>query len=159
GGGGGGGVGVQRQVLGATIFAYVIGNVIAIITNLDPAERTRKNLLGYLREYLREVPLTLQQKRAVKRHYDFHLSLKSIFDEQSLLHQLAPHVRRPVEVFVARKLVGRLPFVCAMEDQVPGALGLIMPRLRPALYRRNERIVIPQIVTREMTFVCEGSVE
>jgi hypothetical protein len=43
------------EVLGTTMFAWLIGNVVALVLNIDPAERNRKQMMGYLNEYIRYV--------------------------------------------------------------------------------------------------------
>jgi hypothetical protein len=43
------------EVLGTTMFAWLIGNVVSLVLNLDPAERNRKQMMGYLNEYIRYV--------------------------------------------------------------------------------------------------------
>lgn len=66
---------IASQVIGATMFAWVIGNLVNLMLNLDPAERNRKSMMTYLREYLRVVPLSSKAKKTIARNYTFHLEV------------------------------------------------------------------------------------
>lgn len=66
-------VAITSEVIGATIFAWVIGNLVHLVVNIDPAERNRKSMMNYLAEYMREVPLSSKAKQNIARNYAFHL--------------------------------------------------------------------------------------
>ena len=60
-------VAILSEVVGATIFAWVIGNLVNLVLNLDPAERNRKSMMNYLAEYIRQVPLSSKASRPCRR--------------------------------------------------------------------------------------------
>lgn len=66
---------IASEVLGATIFAWVIGNLVNLVLNIDPAERNRKSMMNYLTEYLRELPLSSKAKQTIAQNYTFHLQV------------------------------------------------------------------------------------
>ena len=68
-------IAIASEVLGATIFAWVIGNLVNLVLNLDPAERNRKSMMSYLAEYIRQVPLSSKAKQTVSQNYAFHLEV------------------------------------------------------------------------------------
>ena len=68
-------VAILSEVVGATIFAWVIGNLVNLVLNLDPAERNRKSMMNYLAEYIRQVPLSSKAKQTVSQNYAFHLQV------------------------------------------------------------------------------------
>lgn len=68
-------VAIASEVIGVTIFAWLIGNLVNLVLNLDPAERNRKSMMNYLGEYLREVPLGSKAKNTIARNYAFHLQV------------------------------------------------------------------------------------
>ena len=70
-------VAIASEVIGATLFAWVIGNIVNLVLNLDPAERNRKSMMNYLTEYLRVVPLSSKAKQTIARNYAFHLEVSS----------------------------------------------------------------------------------
>lgn len=69
-------VAIASEVIGATIFAWVIGNLVTLVLNLDPAQRNRKSMMNYLTEYMRELPLSAKAKKNVARNYAFHLQVR-----------------------------------------------------------------------------------
>lgn len=68
---------IASEVIGATMFAWVIGNLVNLMLNLDPAERNRNSMMTYLTEYLRVVPLSSKAKKTIARNYTFHLKVNS----------------------------------------------------------------------------------
>eukprot|EP00903_Cladosiphon_okamuranus_P018054 g16615.t1 len=152
-------VAIASEVLGATIFAWVIGNLVNLVLNLNPAERNRKSMMNYLTEYIREVPLNSKAKQAMARNYAFHLQIHSVFNQPSILGDLLPHLQNQAYMFLWRSLMPKLPFFCAMEDQVTGFVRVVLPFLKPATFALGEIIVTPKVGTREMGFITSGEVE
>ncbi|CAM9237533.1 unnamed protein product, partial [Hapterophycus canaliculatus] len=152
-------VAIASEVLGATVFAWVIGNLVNLVLNLNPAERNRKSMMSYLTEYIREVPLSSKAKQSMARNYAFHLQIHSVFNQPSILGDLLPHLQNQAYMFLWRSLMPKLPFLCAMEDQVTGFVRVVLPLLKPATFALGEVIVTPKIGTREMGFIMTGEVE
>ncbi|CAM9173045.1 unnamed protein product, partial [Discosporangium mesarthrocarpum] len=153
-------VAIISEVLGTTIFAWVIGNLVNLVLNIDPSERNRKNMMGYLNEYLRGLPLGKKVKRRVRANYTFHLEIHSVFNQTSILRDLVPHVQNQAYVFLWRSILPKIPFICAIEDQqVTGFVRLLLPMLKPAAFDYRELIMTPRVGTREMAFIIKGEVE
>lgn len=72
-------VAIASEVIGATVFAWVIGNLVNLVVNLDPAERNRKSMMNYLTEYMRELPLSSKAKQSICKIYGFHLQVYCSF--------------------------------------------------------------------------------
>lgn len=65
--------------LNPLFFQYYWGDPgvqVALVLNLDPAERNRKSMMNYLTEYIRDVPLNSKAKQAMARNYAFHLQVR-----------------------------------------------------------------------------------
>jgi hypothetical protein len=70
-------------------------------------------------------------------------------------------------VQLRRRLVNELyfshlqcfPLIRAMEGRYPGFASLVLPRLRPALYKAGEVMVSSSMCLREVTFVIVGACE
>ncbi|CAM9123629.1 unnamed protein product [Chrysoparadoxa australica] len=149
---------LMTEVIGTTVFAWVIGTMVNLVLNLDPVERNRKQLVGYLDEYLRNVPMTYTDKKAVKRHYEHSLQIRSVFKQQALLDGLPPHLTGHAQVFLSRSYLQQLPFICSMERHMPGFLQVVMPHLTPAMYKSDDVLVSKTMGAREMTFITSGIV-
>ncbi|CBN79924.1 conserved unknown protein [Ectocarpus siliculosus] len=116
-------VAIGSEVLGATIFAWVIGNLVNLVLNLDPAERNRKSMMNYLTEYMREVPLSTKAKQAVARNYAFHLQVTGFV--RVVLPLLKPATFAVGEVIVTPKIGTReMGFIICGEVEVKNRLKL-----------------------------------
>ena len=61
---------IAVQLLGTTVFAYVIGGVMNLVINFDPAERAYKQEMQLLNEYMRFAKL----KNSAKSSYGLNLN-------------------------------------------------------------------------------------
>jgi len=152
---------IISQVLGTMIFAYVIGILVGIVTNLDPAERHRKADKSYLADFLfeiRDISPASELLLRVRRNHSHCLTINGVFDERSVLELLPPHIRTPAVIYVYRAALPYLPFLSAVERLHTGAITLILTRLRPASYSNGQIINSARITARELQFVVRGSV-
>merc|ERR1719240_823314 len=149
---------ILSEVMGTTLFAYVIGNLVAIVLNLDPGERNRKMQVNYLNDYGRALQLLKPLRMQLPRHYNYRLKFKSVFAEDQLLADLPPHVRNPAMLFLHRGTLPFLPLFCQLEGQFLGALAIIMPKLRPSCYGLGDIVNGPDINAREWVFVLSGAI-
>tara|TARA_B100000482_G_C12612119_1_gene299484 strand:- start:109 stop:1221 length:1113 start_codon:yes stop_codon:yes gene_type:complete len=152
---------IISQVLGTMIFAYVIGILVGIVTNLDPAERHRKAEKGYLADFLaeiRDISPTSELLLRVRRNHSHCLSIRGVFDEHSIVDLLPPHIRNPSVIYVHRSVLPYLPFFSAIERLHMGAIAILLTRLKPASYSGGQIINSARIAARELQFVIKGSV-
>mmetsp|Transcript_349 Transcript_349/g.1218 ORF Transcript_349/g.1218 Transcript_349/m.1218 type:complete len:546 (-) Transcript_349:98-1735(-) len=150
---------IVSQVLGTMIFAYVIGILVAIVTNLNPAESRRCSEMAYVGDFLRSfetIPadVALQVKRAHRRAIDF----QGVFDEASVLSQLPPHVRSQCVLFVRRAEIPFLRCLVAAECRYLGTLALVVPKLQPYTFARAQVINSGRVNARELHFLLKGKV-
>ena len=150
-------VGILSNVLGTMIFAYVIGILVSLITNLDPSLRLRRAEKLYLRHYLAEIrraPDNLLTK--VSRAQTHVLDMNGVFDDADFLARLPPYLRGSCLVFVYREFLPYAPFLGSLERDHVNCLSLLLPRLKPANYLLGQLVNSPQINARELNFVHVG---
>jgi len=152
---------IISQVLGTMIFAYVIGILVGIVTNLDPADRHRKADKSYLTDFLaeiRDISPASELLLRVRRNHSHCLTIDGVFAEGNILELLPPHIRTPAVIYVYRAALPYLPFFSIIERQHMGAIALILTRLKPASYSSGQIINSARITARELQFVVKGSV-
>mmetsp|Transcript_20412 Transcript_20412/g.62087 ORF Transcript_20412/g.62087 Transcript_20412/m.62087 type:complete len:413 (-) Transcript_20412:6965-8203(-) len=150
------GVTILSQVIGTTIFGYVIGNVVNIFLNLNPGERQAKQLINIMMEYLKELEVHKTTALATRRHYKFYMTAKSVFDENSILQGLPPVIRHATVLYLHRSVIARIPLLRELEDDMEGFLSIAVPMLRPSLFGMGEEISGPRVNAREMFFIVLG---
>ena len=57
---------IVTEVVATTIFAYMVGALIGIIINLDPAAKLRRQQLQFLNEYLNDMRCTFAFRRSLR---------------------------------------------------------------------------------------------
>lgn len=151
-------VGIVSQVLGTMIFAYVIGILVALVTNLNPSARLFHTEQAYMRHYLAELPNTSKALNArLARAQTHSLNVRGVFNELDVLDKLPPYLRSACLLFVHRDALPYMPFLGLLEQTHMGSLALLLPRLAPANYLVGQIINSPQINARELQFVLAGT--
>ncbi|KAJ8605614.1 hypothetical protein CTAYLR_000080 [Chrysophaeum taylorii] len=146
------------QVLGTMLFAYLIGVVVDLVTNLDPMERRRKQGVDILGEFVRDQRLSAQVGRSMFKNHAFHGDFRGVYDESEIMDKLPPKLRNQCCLFVHCRTLASAPFLCELEAQYPGSAAVVMAKLKPVAYVRDQIINDPHINARELHFVLEGSV-
>lgn len=108
------------QVFGTILFAYVIGRLVGLVFNLDPAERAQKNAVEYLKNYIMDLQLPRPARKQLLRHYGYRIQFKSVFEEDAILDLLPPHLRHPAMLFLHRNTLPRVPWLCELELRYHG---------------------------------------
>mmetsp|Transcript_23544 Transcript_23544/g.72699 ORF Transcript_23544/g.72699 Transcript_23544/m.72699 type:complete len:260 (-) Transcript_23544:219-998(-) len=130
---------IVSQVLGTMIFAYVIGILVGIVTNLDPAKRHLQAEKSYLDDFLAEIhdisPASELLLR-VRRNHHHVLTTSGVFDEQRIIEVTPPHLRTPSVIYVHRTVLP-YPFetsklLCWTNHQLHSHQGT-----RAAVYREG----------------------
>lgn len=151
---------VLTQVIGTTVFAYVVGALVGIIVNLDPAAKMRRQHLQYLNQYLNEARNTFGFRCCLRQHFLFRQKVQSVFSEQQLFAAMHPELRVEVMGIVhGTGIIPRLPELCAVEADLRGALTVVLPRLRPYCYSIDDVVLHPMLgAHREMFFLTSGTI-
>ena len=120
------------EVVGTTIFAYVVGALVGIIVNLSPGPKLRKQNLTFLNQYLGDIPCRYAFRRSLRLHFLQRLTVRSVFNEGEMLGHMAPELRIAVAHDVHGALVLRpVATLCALETTMRGAFTVLLPRLKP----------------------------
>jgi len=151
---------VLTQVIGTTVFAYVVGALVGIIVNLDPAAKMRRQNLQYLNQYLNEARNTFGFRCCLRQHFLFRQKVQSVFSEQQLFAAMHPELRVEVMGIVhGTGMIPRLPELCAVEADLRGAFTVVLPRLRPYCYSNDDVVLHPMLgAHREMFFLTSGTI-
>jgi len=150
---------ILSEVIGTTIFAYVIGTLVSLVLNLDPGERNRKQQMEYLNNYLQDLSLHKDQRRHLRRHYIYRITCKSVFQEDQILDLIPPHIKQPALLFLYRHSLPRMPWICDLEHRFHGIISVLLPKLKPAAFSRGDLVNGPTVNARELCFVMSGAVK
>ncbi|KAH8054135.1 voltage-gated potassium channel [Aureococcus anophagefferens] len=120
---------IVAQVTGTMLFAYVVGIMIDIITNLDPIDRQRRQDLEVIREYIKDRQLPEAIGKALLHNHDWHVQFGSVFDEPALLCVLPPHPA----AFTVNQRVNHPRFNCREFHMIIDGAVLVTDRFKTEL--------------------------
>ena len=111
---------IVSQVLGTMIFAYVIGILVSIVTNLDQAKRQLQAEKSYLSDFLCEIHSispTSELLLRVRRNHHHFLLISGVFDERRIVDLFPPHMQTVSTVYVHRAVLPYLPLLSTIEKK------------------------------------------
>ena len=98
--------------------------------------------LDEVKHYLRWHRFTPELSTRVKRYYEFYYTRQSAMDEEFIVNQLAPTLRRDVQAHLLNRSIRRLPLFASRRSYVTLDLQLLAhTMLRPLLREAKEPIV------------------
>ena len=111
----------MTQILGTTIFAYVVGVLVATIFNVNPVCNYRSHELQVLNEFLQDVNSTFMLRRSVRLHFIYDQKKKiDVLNEMNLIDSMPPELRWRVVNFVFGKTLIDMPMLCTLEWKLRG---------------------------------------
>lgn len=144
------------MLLGVGIYGYLIGNIAALISNLDPVRahylQQREQLSAFM--HYRAVPRPL--RRQVQRYFDYLWEKRLVVEEPALLATLPPTLRDEIALSLKQDLVANVPIFGRAGDAFMREVAL---QMRPFVCLPGDFIVRAGDPGREMYFVSRGTVE
>ena len=105
------------QLLGTIVFAYVIGGVMNLVINYDPAARLKKQQMQLLDGFMQHAKYSRNRARGVRRQFNYYIETKSIFRESHILYSAPHYIVRDVYNFLAEKSLSKIKVLTAMEKR------------------------------------------
>ena len=144
------------MLVGVGVYAYIIGNIASILTNIDPARaryvEQRERLSGFMR--YRKLPRALQQR--IRDYYDYLWEQRRVFDESKILKQLPPSLRLEVSLVLKRDLIENVPLFQGASDAFIREVAL---ELEAVVFTPGDYIIRAGEPGRDMFFISQGTVE
>jgi voltage-gated potassium channel len=144
------------MLLGAGVYAFLIGNIASLLNNLDPlraAHVQQQERLGAFMHY-RALPRPIQQR--VQAYFDYLWDQHLVSDEDTTLAELPPALREEVALHLRRDLVLNVPLFRDASDAFVRDVALQMTSFvclpGDVIVRAGDR-------GHEMFFLARGAVE
>jgi hypothetical protein len=145
----------SAQVVGSAMFAYIVGSISTVVTSSSQQEIKMREYMRLLQEYLmiRKIPKYLADK---VRRQCVHRWKRSVFDEEDLLDDFNPKMRREVAKVVYGEVEEVSLFKACPNE---GFATDLMLRLKPCSAQIGEIISEVRETQGDMYIVMEGEVE
>ena len=147
---------VGVMLLGVGLYAYLIGNIASLITNLDPLRVAHLEQRERLDAFVRYRSLPAPLRRRIQAYHDYLWEQRLVLDEDAVLAQLPPSLREDVALHLRRDLVEGVPL---FQDVSDAFLREIALRMRAVVALPGDVIVRAGQPGREMYVLGRGRVE
>lgn len=144
------------MILGVGVYAYVIGNIATILTNIDPARARYLQHIERLGAFVRyrQIPPTLQ--RRIHGYYDFLWDKRLGYDESNILESLPVSLRTEVSLFLRRDVLERVPLFADAPEAFKRDIAL---QMTSEVFTPGDYVIRAGEQGRDMFFISRGSVE
>jgi len=115
---------IVSMIFGATIFGYIVGSIAALAgndsgksmftTNLGECVKTKKRI-AMIRDFCDEQSMAKKTQDAVRLHYMFYYQEKSPYNEEFLLQELPPFLRKQAILHVHSSAIESLGLLQGTE--------------------------------------------
>ena len=147
-------------LVGAVVFGFLLSTLGDLISNVDPAAVRIDEKLRDVKEYLRWHGVPLDLALSVRRYYEYYFTRRSPVDEETLLDQLTPSLRRDVLTHLLNKTVARIPLFSSEHlSYVTLDFQLaVYPMLKPLVREAKEVVLEKRSMDGDIYFLSRGAV-
>lgn len=140
------------MAIGASMFAFVCGNMTSIVVNFDKEAYLRQRKLDTLNNYMRKRGLSKMLKTKC-RTFCRHIWQKTVFNEMQVLRDFSPGLRMLVAMEVHSVTIRSIPIFESLSET---HIGLLCQRLHHISVCPGEMVVTCGDPGREMYLVESG---
>jgi CRP-like cAMP-binding protein len=157
------GVVIVIMLLGATFYAYAVGNICSIVQNMDKVRNEFKQDCDEFANFLDAQRFPTQMKRRLKNYLHFTWTKRKAVHHRQLLENLSEALRKEIAFELSRKWVSGIPFIS--EAITPPASGEyddllqeISLKLQPEAYPAQETLVSKGDIVDRLLVIERGTV-
>ena len=143
-------------LLGASMYAFIIGNIASLISNLDSAKATFWTRVETVNQYLRSRHVTPEVNQQVRNYYDYIWTRYRGMNERDLLVDLPAPIRLEIILQLTRDLIDRVPLFRHCSSALRNVL---LMSLKPQIHVPESYIVREGEIGRGIYFLSGGSAE
>lgn len=147
-------------LVGATLYAILVGAISSFTFGLDPSGRLYKERLESVNEYISYKKLSPSIKERVKQYYELKFRGK-YFDENMILDELNLSLRKDIAMHNCRDLIAKVPFLQRTQNdgRDENFKRSIASALQPVYFIHGDRILEEGQIGQEMYFIDVGVVD
>jgi hypothetical protein len=144
------------MLLGASGYAFLIGKIASLFSNIDAAKANFWNRIEAVNQYLRSrnVPHNLNQQ--VRNYYEYLWAHHRGVKEDALFDDLPTPFRLDILRHVTRELLGKVPL---FKYCSPALKNVLLMALKPQTFAPGSYIAREGEVGKEIYFISRGKVE
>ncbi len=141
---------------GAFTYAFIIGNIASIISNLDSQKASFQNKVDAINIYLRKRGIQSEVIKRIKNYYDYIWLHHRGFEESNFLNELPDPLRLDVMLQLTKKLLDKIPIFSYSSNELKDILLL---SLKARTFDPKSVIARAGHKGKEIFFISKGQVE
>lgn len=144
------------MLLGASLWAYIIGNIASLVSNIDSAKAAFWNRVDTVNQYLRNRQVPAELSDQVRDYYDYVWARYRGVDSREMLDGLPDPVRLDVLAHLARDLTEHVPL---FRECSPPLRNVLLMALQPKIFVPGSWVVHAGESGTDIYFVTSGELE
>lgn len=142
------------ELVGATVFGYMVASVSTLIGNLDHSEQRVRERIGEVEEYLNEKNCPPVLSNAVIRHYKHKFSYISAFDETEILSRLPQRIAVRILMHNHANQIKHIPIFAHISNT--SVCAYLFGLMTPSYYDADQVISQQGEQAGEIVFLIRG---
>jgi hypothetical protein len=143
-------------LLGASMYAFIIGNIASLVSNIDSAKATFWGRVDNVNQYMRSRQVSNSLNEQVRNYYDYVWTKYRGLSERELFADLPPPLRLEILLELTKGLLDNVPL---FRNCSPALRNVLLMALRPRIFAPGGYIVKVGEVGSEIYFVSRGKME
>ncbi len=144
------------MLLGASMYAFIIGTLASIFSNLDSTKAAYWNRIEAVIQYLRYRRIPYELNSRIRDYYDYVWAIHRGLHEDTFLGDLPKPLRLEALLHLTRKLLDNVPL---FKYCSPVLRDVLLTSLRPRTYAPDGYIARKGEIGKEIYFISHGKVE
>ena len=149
-------------LVGAVVFGFLLSTLGDVLSNIDKNESRVEARMNEVKEYLRWHRVPKEHAQAVQKYYEYYYSRKCGLEDDEVLSNLTPSLRREITLHLLEKTVAKVPLFTrhgATNTYVDLPFQLAAhPMLKPILREAKEVIFEKMTMGEDLFFLARGNV-
>lgn len=148
-------VAILVMFTGASLYAFAVGNVVNVVSDLDRGRLHHNNRQSAITSYLGRNGVNPGIIKRVKRFNDYQWARSRGFEPMEMFHDLPRELHSEVMLAILQESVDQVPLFAAASPSLRKRLLLL---LQPVSYPPDTIILEADVVGDEMIFITRGMV-
>lgn len=149
-------LGILIMLMGASLYAFVIGGVASLLSNLQAAKNSYREHIESVETYLRARRVPHHLSTRVHDYFEYLWDRHKGLNEEHILRDLPDSLRLDIILHLARDVLEQVPLFRHCSPILRNAL---LAALRPATYGPGNYLVREGELGRSIVFITRGGVD
>ena len=147
---------IGMMIVGALLYAFVVGNVVSILNQLDGGRSDYRKRQSAIADFLGHNGVDQDTITRVRRFNDYQWARTRGFQARELFEELPGELRSEVTYKMLRDQVETVPL---FSKAPPGLRNRLLMLLQPVTFPPDIMVLPPEAMGDEIVFITKGELE